>query len=532
MDGTKRKVRVRVGSALVALAVGAACGGGQPGVEAAPLGEVLRTIVLTGPEGAQVEIAELRGDEALFRITGVRSEVAGWAFRGVVEDQGGGRTVYRTTWDGRDYYPVHRETRSGAPTWRLYAWGLGEPVELAFDEAASAALDVDALYAIHARQVRDGSLARVQSFDRAAAEAGVEEDLAADAARVAEACGAAPTMEVAWDTVPDTLFTTDRISVAGYCETVLDALRNLCRYDVADAWVADRVARVTCAWSDVEDGWALAPPSDGTLAFTIARTSNLEQKAREALRGFDAGDGLTLGAAIDYARTDVCRSPDGEHVVVLYPHTTDTTLGLGYGTPERLFHTPQPPLLPRGWFFEPREFAPGHNENFRGADLRYYSNVEVDRDAGACAVTCGERETAWTLLPTAEATPLLRGAERVPGPFDRVPHALARDRRGTYYYVDRGATEATANDFRVYRGPRGNLRRLEMRDVASDSEGQVLSTASGDLRLILDTDRAQWIRGRRARDLRQIPVRENYGLIYGELGVYLGQRFELPCDDY
>ena len=120
-----------------------------------------------------------------------------------------------------------------------------------------------------------------------------------------------------------------------------------------------------------------------------------------------------------------------------------------------------------------------------------------------------------------------------PAPFDREPYALARDRQGVYYLVDRGNTEATRRDFRVYQGRRGRMQQLQMRDVASDSAGEVFSTSSGDLRLIVDNEEgAQWVRGERSQELRRVPINENWNIVMNELGVYNMTRLELPCDDY
>jgi len=511
------------------------CGGGAAGGPGAdgpppPAPTFTLTRALTGPDGVQVEIAEYGTDQALFRFTGVRSPAAGFAFDGVVEDSGR-RMTYRTQWDGDDYYPIHRESaRGGEPRWRLYAPGLSEPVALTYDEARSNALDGDALWAVHIAQTRDGSLPAAQAFDRPATVARHEEELASDVASVGEECGTAPEWAVQWETIGDEVLLD--YSVSGYCENVLDAMRNLCRWAPGRKLVQEHIDRVTCAWGDE---WSLTMGEGdraGTLAFVVAsEATNLQQRAREALMALEV-DGIPLSQAIAYAQTDVCKSPDGRHVVVVHPHTRETTLGISYGTREELFHSPQPYLLGRGWFFDPRQFNPQHNVSFRGADLRYYSYVEVDDDEGTCQVVCGERTTDWTLLPDDDVRPLLEAAEEKPTPFDRTPYALARDRRGNYYYVDRGNTEASSMDFRVYRGPRGRMRQLEMRDVVSDSEGEIFSTASGDLRLIVDDEGAQWIRGRRTQDLRRVPVQENYRVIMEDLGVYLGTRLEVPCDDY
>jgi len=528
--------RARLVALVALLVMGTGCGGAGSGAGGAaeagpppPPPTFLRRLVLTGPEGARVAIAEFGDDQAYFELTGIRSPTAGFVFQGEVRVEGD-RTTYRTTWDGRPFVPIHRRTSGDEVRYQLYAYGLPEPVTLTYDEAASAALDGDALHDKHVRQSRDGSLEAVQRFDREAAIAAAEADLAEAAGDLAEECGAAPEVVVAWDSIDDVLFTERRISVSAYCGTVLDALEGLCGLPPGRAFVGQRVQRVVCRW---DQEWSVDLADDGTLRYATADESNQAQKAREALLKETAVvGGMTLAQAMAYARTDVCRSPDGSHLLVVHPHTGESKMGISYGTEERLYHSPQNRFLSRGWFFEPREFAPGYNENFRGIDMRVHSHVEVDREAERCALTCGDRESDWSLVAPEDALPILRQAESVPAPFDREPYALARDRRGIYYYVDRGTREETRRDFHVYRGPRGNLTRLGMRDVASDSEGEVFSTESGDLRLVVDTERAQWIRRTRAQELRRIPVAQNYRLIFVELGVYLGQRFELPCEDY
>jgi hypothetical protein len=111
----------------------------------------------------------------------------------------------------------------------------------------------------------------------------------------------------------------------------------------------------------------------------------------------------------------------------------------------------------------------------------------------------------------------------------RVPYGLARDRRGTYYYVDRGP-EKDSRDYRLYKGPTGRLKPLKMTNVVADSEGDVFSTRSGSLRLVLEQPHSFWIKGRKRRKLINVPIGENLQLIYNELGIYLGQPFNTPCD--
>lgn len=530
------------GALLIALALG--CGGataeggggttnhGPP----PPAPTFTSTHVLTGPDGARVEIAEFGTEDAYLKIMGVRSPVAGIVFPITVR-QNGRRLEYTTIRDGQDYYPIHKETGpDGSTRWTLYAPGLSEGLTLEWSEELSPTLDANALHATFVEQSRDGTLEAIQRFDREAAQARNDEALARDVARTGETCGATPEWSVDWSSVSDEIL--QEKSIAGYCGSLLQAFRNLCRFEAAKAFVAT-IDRVECSWIDDSQNLSL---TDGTVTWQVsAGMTNGHQKAADALLALATANGDTLAQALAYEQSSVCRSPDGEHILIVHPHRQDGQTGISYGTTETVYYSPQDYQVGRGWFFDPRQQNEGNSRNFRGFDLRFFSHVDVEGDS--CQLTCGERESAWTLLSNEEARTVIRGAESRPTPFDREPYALARDRRGIYYYVDRGNTPETRRDFHVYRGRRGQMERLQMTDIVSDSEGEIFATASGSLRLLVDSEEgdtqieengvgAHWIERDRPKELRRIPIAENYKLIMEELGVYLGERFELPCDDH
>lgn len=526
--GTSALRRAVLGASLLAFS---GCGGAATpesttAEEALPPAPTFTNrIALRGPDGARVNVAEFGNDAAYLEVSGVRSPMADLVLQATVVDQNG-RLQYQVTRKGLDIYPLHREARSGETSWTLYTLDSRDPVRLEYDEEASPLVDAQALHARHLAQTRDGRIAAFQDFNRDEWVAATEEELNRPRERFGEECESSVMMSVNWDSIDDSVY--GEYSISGHCETILDALRNICRLEYGKRFVRDQVQNIVCSWNGAEE-WDLQF-SEGTLALQAAHTSNLQQKIGERLRELPYDSQMSVGQAVEYARTDVCRSENGENLIVVHP---DSGAGISYGTPERLFHSPQNAMITSGAFFDPRHFVADRSANFRGQDYRYYSMVEVDHDANTCSLTCGTRESNWTLVPLEEATALLRGAATERSPFDRIPHALARDQRGIYYYVDRGRTEETAGEFRVYRGRRGNLRPLEMRDVAADSEGEVFSTSQGDLRLIVDQDEpSHWIERGRQMDLRRVPVNENYQLIFNELGVYTADRLETPCDDY
>ncbi len=148
---------------------------------------------------------------------------------------------------------------------------------------------------------------------------------------------------------------------------------------------------------------------------------------------------------------------------------------------------------------------------------------------GVYKLDCGERMTLFHPTADERAHALLDSASFKPPRWTRRAYALARDESGIYYYVDR-AREETVLDFRLWAGPRGQLKPLHMTNVVSDSEGDVFATRSGELRLVLDKKESVWVKGNQRTPLRLLPLEDNVRLIYSELGVYAGEPLGTPCD--
>jgi hypothetical protein len=169
------------------------------------------------------------------------------------------------------------------------------------------------------------------------------------------------------------------------------------------------------------------------------------------------------------------------------------------------------------YFWEPRVSRP--------------AQAYLEQRGGRFVVRCGERKTELTLVPEAEGRALIAKARFLKARWTRLPYALARDERGTYYFVDILRGPPPARDFRLYVGPRGNLKLQRMKNVVSDSEGDIFSTLRGELRLVLGRGDAAWIRGKKRTKLLLVPVERNVPFIYSELGPYVGERLGTPCDD-
>jgi hypothetical protein len=243
-----------------------------------------------------------------------------------------------------------------------------------------------------------------------------------------------------------------------------------------------------------------------------------------------------LGQKMLMEATSVCADGKG-HYFVSAPKDDENNDGrplMFYGDGKTFVQVASPgQYASPNTFLDPRFFNKGANSSFRGIDWRVISEVELDKEKKSCELRCGEKKVPLTLMEPAQGADLLRKAQYQPNPQKFFPYALLRDTKGLYYLVDRGFHPSEQKNYRVFIGPRGNLKPQKMTNVVADSEGEIFSTKKGDLRLVVDRNKSSvWIENTKKRfELRAVPVEENLPLIYNELGVYEGVRLGTPCDD-
>jgi hypothetical protein len=150
---------------------------------------------------------------------------------------------------------------------------------------------------------------------------------------------------------------------------------------------------------------------------------------------------------------------------------------------------------------------------------------------GKYAVQCGDRVTELKQVDAEEQAKMLAAASFFAPLWNHRAYALARDNKGIYYFVDRLREPENNKSFRLFAGPRGNLKPLKMTNVVSDSQGDIFTTKKGELRLVLDRKHSVWFAGKAETELVYLPLEDNRIMIYTDLGVYAGQRLGTPCDD-
>jgi hypothetical protein len=163
----------------------------------------------------------------------------------------------------------------------------------------------------------------------------------------------------------------------------------------------------------------------------------------------------------------------------------------------------------------------------------HLASLEHKKD-GTFHKGCGDKEdTGLTELSGEKAHAVLDKTPFLTMGIVRVPHLLARDDSGVYYYVDRIAKVYGGKGYRVFVGRKGAMKQMPLTDVASDSAGEVFSTKSGDLRLVRNSqdnkDSMTWVKGAKRTELVFLDTDMNSVVIFKDLGLYgfLGTL----CDD-
>jgi hypothetical protein len=157
---------------------------------------------------------------------------------------------------------------------------------------------------------------------------------------------------------------------------------------------------------------------------------------------------------------------------------------------------------------------------------------ELSFRAGRATLSCGQRKIALRVVGPGGAKKVLSQARFYAAPFRRIPHLLARDDQGTYFYVDAArdpwsGRPAARQDLRLRYGRKGALAPVELVDTISDAGGLVLVTTTG--RLVSKGGTVEWATAGARTPLTSVALHDAAGLVYGELGAY-GKRLGTPCD--
>jgi len=260
-----------------------------------------------------------------------------------------------------------------------------------------------------------------------------------------------------------------------------------------------------------------------------AQAKEAEKVRRDDLQIVHDGKGHYLA----YRMRHRAAGPEG--ALRLSPGVIYVGEGTRFWLLERDTHAQEPPPGVHFTFIDFRFPAPGSASR--------YAIHDVDGDGSTVTVECGAEKQRFVAVSGKERAKILQSATFQDHPMGRVPHALLRDDDGNYYYIDRSANPARPYDRQVYRGRRGNLAPLTLKDVLIDMAGELYVGKTGKLRIEREdgnATRAVWIDKKGTeRPLTMVAMDIQLAhagfaavnaFIYNDLGMYLGKKLGTPCD--
>ena len=226
--------------------------------------------VYKGGEGLVVKVVSVKGEkkQALVQLSGVDTELDGVVL--LTEEVSAGKgTALKTVLHGEDVW-VMDVYLPETPT---------KPTNVHYDEKESKKVKGDAMLKTYEKQKKDGSLAKLQAFNRADREKAQNKSYAEEIKSTADACGFKVPAAIDWKSVSDQLFK-DNISIHGYCSPPLSALRRLCDKSPAlKAAVKSKVKSVGCRFASA---MKLTLGANGVVSWITAKDSSNQDDYAQA----------------------------------------------------------------------------------------------------------------------------------------------------------------------------------------------------------------------------------------------------------
>ncbi len=456
----------------------------------------------TGIEVTMVFLAPAAGkpNQALIRFTGADLPLAGKVILATAAQEPN-VSRWRVAYDGRQYTllttVLQQRKEEAKLVVRLYMPETIDPVKLGYHDQSTMALDVDAFIASHKRHLRDGSLALLAKVDRSMHESKISHWMSVTQRAATEKCGQNISYEIDWDSIGD-----DQLVNQTRCGAAFAAIGKVCaRDELAHRLLLSNVKQVRCSHAS-ENSLDLDPK--GTLHLHTSYVSPMTDK--DAYKA--------LASTLKLAR--IVLTDERKRILVFDPDSKNQGGAAYLGSEKTLYKL--------------RSTSPGALWDPHAAH-----RTLLKRDDAGWAIKCRKgRVHHFTPVSQERRSQILRNAtfqdeER----WKREAYALARDNRGNYYYVDRFTDAHGGKNYRVFRGPRGNLKVTKLIDIVDDSDGKIFATQRGKLRLLLDNKRqseAMWIEGKKQHKLVVLPLIKNRELIYTGLGLYDAELMGTLCE--
>tara|TARA_R110002073_G_scaffold140253_5_gene290725 strand:+ start:16509 stop:18053 length:1545 start_codon:yes stop_codon:yes gene_type:complete len=448
---------------------------------------------------------EKKGEEpaqALVQFTGASFPGAGRVMlatdRGTTTSQN-----WKIQYDGQETHIVSVRLETNGPRVGELMVRLRMPRSHAYskvqlDLEASRALDTNEFIATHLRHRADGSLATFAKIDRQFHREKQIKSMDGRTKNLKESCGEDIPYEIDFKSISDT-----EIAGGPICERALTAVTRACTRDVGTRnEILKHVSKIRCSHGPEN---SLSQVNDGTLHFTLNYQS-------------DKGRKQIYVMLMDHIGIrEIVLEDDKKRIVVFDPDAQG-------GPKDKIYLGDDKTLRHLRWGGQSRWTWDPHS---RG------SSASFERTKTGWSVKCRKKQIDFHAVSPQRRESILKNATREESLWKREEFSLARDNRGIYYYVDRFVSEHGGKNFRVFKGPRGQLEETKLVDIVDDSDGMIFATQRGKLRLVIGSTQMQeavWIEGKTRHKLVVLPLYENVDLIYTGLGIYDGNLMGTVCE--
>lgn len=383
------------------------------------------------------------------------------------------------------------------PNWQLY--GYDANTQLGAVQPVDAPVDANEIVRLRQKQQQE-EISAIETLDRASIIAANDTQHQMEVAGATELCGKFES-SIDWSTTAEAM--KGGLSIAGQCSDLIRSMKDFCRLHPGRLQRETKPVRLSCTFDDAprkERERPMKVDASGTLIFIAGSGDNRWRKRMHFLRmHFGEDDQILRG---DSALFVVRHRENGAEVYLsegkVFTRVTQVSgvMRDSYPLPGRV------------------------------------NNEYLVRTKAGWVLDCEEKETPLQNVEGKERAAILEKAQFETEPrWKRAPYFLARDSRGTYYYVDRYRKKFGGGRYQVFVGRKGQLKLSKLKRLVEDSEGTLFSTSKGDLRLVVSagTRTAVWIKGKKSTPLTSVNVIENRALIFDELGVYYGEKLGFPC---
>ncbi|PTL77808.1 hypothetical protein [Vitiosangium sp. GDMCC 1.1324] len=210
--------------------------------------------VFSGPKGEQVAVIPLlpeQEEKALVYVQGTGGEFDGKALLHKYNASNGDED-YSTVLRGNGYRTFLVRPRWGARSHLLNVPGRGDSIAVAYDESRTQALKAKDIYALYEKLKADGTIARLEAFDRPGTMASYEQELAEALKSMNKTCGTSTTVSIVWDSISDEVL--KQTSISAFCGYPLSALEKLCDTNVGKQIIREKVRELRCQFGAAQTG--------------------------------------------------------------------------------------------------------------------------------------------------------------------------------------------------------------------------------------------------------------------------------------